>query len=223
MEVLIAFYLFYEWVVTGWFVMDKGCHFSRLLMHLKEKIYPQVKNIRVVSYFFVSVVCVGGAGIWMPWFREDVNVYLPGNTIFTFVFALLGTLICNRLYFQYRSIRNVKDFYESQSNEKDKVDKKRIEKYFEELDHQSIISSWGLLFGCLVLIIVTYAYAKNYTIDSISGWIGLILALTLYFIALAEDINKESSPIESAKGDEDAGELFDNANEEILNENFFGD
>ncbi|MUK68424.1 hypothetical protein [Aliivibrio fischeri] len=223
MEVLIFFCLFYEWIVTGWFVVNKDCHFGMLLQHLKEKIYPQVKNIRVVSYFFVSVICVGGAGIWMPWFREDVSVYLPGNTIFTFVFALLGTLICNRLYFQYSSIRNVKKFYESQSDEKGKVDKKRIESYFEVLDYQSIISSWGLFIGCIVLIIVTYAYAKNYTIDSISGWIGLILALTLYFIALAEDISRESSPIESSKGDEEAGEVFNNSSEETLNESFFGD
>lgn len=174
-------------------------HFTVLSEHFKKVISPSFKNIRVISYVFIAVVFVGGAGIWMPWAKEsNISTWLPGSTVFTYSFALLGTIICNRLYFYTKSLKDIKCFYNDGSNEAE------LNLKFEEYEKRSILSAWGMLFGCLIIILITISYSKYYDQDSIFGWLGLFLSIFLYFFASAEEVNNSSSVLPVLKDQEAA-------------------
>ena len=191
-------------------------HVNVLLEHVKGVVVPAITNVRVVSYVLVAVVFVGGAGIWMPWVREDqIATWLPGSTVFTYSFALLGTIICNRLYFYTKSIKEIKGYFAED------LDKGQLEERFQGHENRSILSAWGMLFGSLVIILITLSYSKYYSSDSYFGWIGLILALCLYFCAAAEDVIEKSSVID--KPEQAAGLVLTTETEVApLNSDFFG-
>ena len=99
-------------IFLGIYMAATSEHFKVLNDHFEDVIKPSFRNIRVISYVLIAVVFVGGAGIWMPWAKEsNITVWLPGSTVFTYSFALLGSIICNRLYFYTKSLKEIKNFY----------------------------------------------------------------------------------------------------------------
>lgn len=174
-------------------------HFGVLWKHLYCVVWGSFKNIRVISFVLVSVAFVGGAGIWMPWLKEsEIDSWLPGSTVFTYCFALLGSIICNRLYFYTKSIRDFRSMYEEGNDD-------LIRDYFTNQDTASVLSAWGMLFGTIIIILISIAYANHYDSDSWIGWLGLVLSILLYLIASAEDLDKKSSVFPKSKDSEDAG------------------
>ncbi|QWV06567.1 hypothetical protein KQ246_19440 (plasmid) [Pseudoalteromonas shioyasakiensis] len=188
---LIVFLLIYQEISTlywGWIMARKNTHVDVLLCHFKDNVWQSFKNIRVISYVAVSVLFVGGAGIWMPWVKEvKVTTWLSGATVFTYCFALLGSIICNRLYFYTKSLKEIKNLYKKGLSEEE------VEEHFETHEVSSILSAWGMIFGSVIIILITIAYSKYYSADSIYGWLGLLLSLLLYLVASAEDLDKDSS------------------------------
>jgi hypothetical protein len=171
----------------GCFLVMKNEHVEVLTDYIKDTVAPSFTNVRVVSYIFVSVLLVGGAGIWMPWAKEaHLSSWLPGSTVFTYCFALLGSLICNRLYFYTKSLKEIKGNYETG------MEQPELEKYFDKHEKDSVISAWGMLFGSFIIILVTFSYSKYYNEDSFVGWLGLALSILLYFSASAEELDKIS-------------------------------
>lgn len=43
----------------------KNDHYNVLMEYLSKSVKPALLNIKVVSYLFVSVLLIGGAGVWM--------------------------------------------------------------------------------------------------------------------------------------------------------------
>lgn len=193
-------------------------HVDILVSHFKSNVWQSFKNIRVISYVAVSVLFVGGAGIWMPWVKETtISTWLSGATVFTYCFALLGSIICNRLYFYTKSLKEIKNIYKKGLSEEE------IEKHFDTHEISSILSAWGMIFGSLIIILITIAYSKYYSADSIYGWLGLLLSLLLYLVASAEDLNKDSS-INYSKDKQEAEPLVPANLSEVtteLNSDFF--
>lgn len=202
-------------------MVKKNSHVDILISHFKNVVWPSFKNIRVLSYVLVSVAFVGGAGIWMPWVKEaTVNSWLPGATVFTYCFALLGSIICKRLYFYTKSLSEIRSLYKKNSAEEE------IQRHFQHLEVGSILSAWGMIFGSFIIILITVAYSKYYANDSIYGWVGFILSMLLYFVASAEDLDRQSSVIAKSKDRQDATPLVPQNIDESdveLNSDFFSD
>jgi hypothetical protein len=220
---ILAILLLQEWNMMCWvfYMVKKNSHVDILISHIKNVVWPSFKNIRVLSYVLVSVTFVGGAGIWMPWVKEaSVDSWLPGATVFTYCFALLGSIICNRLYFYTKSLSETKALYERESPEEE------IQSHFQHLEDGSILSAWGMLFGSLIIILITIAYSKFYANDSIYGWLGLLLSMLLYFVASAEDLDTQSRVNAPSKDRQDATPLVPqniDDNDVELNSDFFSD
>lgn len=199
----------------------KVSHVDILITHFQNIILPSFENVRVVSYVLVSVLLVGGAGIWMPWAKEThVGTWLPGATVFTYSFALLGSIICNRLYFYTKSLREIKGLVERED------DNVTLQNHFENHEVGSILSAWGMIFGSFIIILITVAYSKYYNSDSVYGWTGFILSVLLYFFASAEDLDKKSSVTAKTKDNQDAKPLMpsgDGSEDSELNSDFFSD
>lgn len=199
---IIIFILFEHFkflIFLGIYMTATSEHFKVLNDHFEDVIKPSFRNIRVISYVLIAVVFVGGAGIWMPWAKEsNITVWLPGSTVFTYSFALLGSIICNRLYFYTKSLKEIKKFYS------DNLQVNEINIKFEEYEKKSILSAWGMLFGSLVIVLITFSYSKYYAEDSIFGWLGLLLSIFLYFCASAEEVSISSSILPKPKDCEPA-------------------
>lgn len=199
----------------------KNSHIDILVSHFQGNVWESFKNIRVLSYVIVSVLFVGGAGIWMPWMKEStITAWLPGATVFTYCFALLGSIICNRLYFYTKSLKKIRKLY------KEGLSEEEIQKHFEAHEVDSILSAWGMIFGSLIIILITIAYSKFYSEDSLFGWLGLLLSMLLYLVASAEDLDKESSVIEVPKDKQEAEPLVPQVIDESsaeLDSDFFSD
>lgn len=204
----------------GFKVTNEIDHVQVLRKHFKDKVWRSFKNIRVLSYVAVSVIFVGGAGIWMPWLKEtSVTSWLPGATVFTYSFALLGSIICNRLYFYTKSLKEIRNIYTRNG-----VDSATVDAHFEEQEIGSILSAWGMIFGSLIIILITIAYSKFYNQDSIYGWVGLFLSIFLYFVVSAEDLDKDSSL--GDKNKEDAEPIVPTSvgsDDKEFNSDFFSD
>jgi hypothetical protein len=146
---------------------------------------------------------------------------LPGSTVFTYTFALLGSIICNRLYFYTKHLREVQRMYD-----KNDMDEESVKNYFLTHDRKSIISAWGMILGSLIIVLISFAYSKFYREDSIIGWIGFILAIFLSFLTLAEEVDDDSKVISSDKGQQDAETLisktFITESDGNSNSKFFG-
>jgi hypothetical protein len=222
-SLILVILILQEWnmMCSGVYMVKKNSHVEILISHFKNVVWPSFKNIRVLSYILVSVAFVGGAGIWMPWVKAaSVNSWLPGATVFTYCFALLGSIICNRLYFYTKSLSEIRTLYKNNSEEE------KIQSHFQNLEEGSILSAWGMIFGSFIIILITIAYSKFYANDSIYGWVGLILSMLLYFVASAEDLDRKSSVIPKAKDRQDAIPLVPQSIGESdveLNSDFFSD
>jgi len=216
--IVLAFENAIYFILLGKYMAKANQHINILTEHFKDVIKPAFCNVRVISYVLVSVVFVGGAGIWMPWAKESqITSWLPGSTVFTYSFALLGSIICNRLYFYTKSLKEIRSYFNKNLNE-DEVDT-----HFWEYEKRSILSAWGMLLGSFIIILVTFSYAKYYSSDSIVGWLGLILSISLYFFASAEDVDNSSSVIPLTKPKQDAEPIFTaQTTETSLNSDFFG-
>lgn len=212
--------------ICNWvsFMTVKNDHINVLVSHVKNVLWESFKNIRVVSYILISVVLVGGAGVWMPWLKESsVQSWLPGATVFTYCFALLGSIICNRLYFYTKSLRELRKLYKGLD------DGKKIEAHFEDHENGSILSAWGMIFGGVIILFISFAYAKYSSEDSLVGWLGLFLSILLYFSASAEELDNSSRVLSKRKDNEEAEQIVPTEPSEIanngsrLNSKFFSD
>ena len=207
--------------------MDKsGSHYQILKQYLFDEVVESLKNIRVVSYVFVSVLLIGGAGVWMPWMRGGAEHFLPGSNVFTYVFALLGTLLCNRLYFNVHRFQKIRGIVKNKKIAENSVFE--IESIIEEFDKESILSSWGMLFGSIILLIVSYSYAYHYDTDSVASLVALLLSIVFYLASTAMDINKKTDPNgDTIKDRQDSKppipilDELDDINEDDLNSSFF--
>ncbi|PKH07044.1 hypothetical protein [Moritella sp. Urea-trap-13] len=205
-------------IFSGGYMADSNQHVNVLIEHFKNVIKPAFLNVRVISYILVSVVFVGGAGIWMPWAKEaQITSWLPGSTVFTYSFALLGSIICNRLYFYTSSLKEIRSYFNQN------LDDTEIDNRFNEYEKRSILSAWGMLLGSFIILLVTFSYAKYYASDSVVGWLGLILSILLYFFASAEDVDNSSSVLPVPKSKQDAEPIFTPQDDDTsLNSDFFG-
>ncbi|RBW65353.1 hypothetical protein DS893_09655 [Vibrionales bacterium C3R12] len=195
----------------------KSDHYNVLLKYLSKSVKPSLFNIKVVSYLFVSVLLIGGAGVWMPWVRStSFTAWLPGSTVFTYVFALLGTMLCNRLYFYTSQLREVKQMI-SDNREQDEIDKT-----FLEFETHSVLSAWGIMVGAVILLLVSFSYSYFYNEDSWIGWLGFIMALCLYFVSSISDVD-DKTKIEDQKDKQEAEPIIpnDSALDVELDANFF--
>ncbi len=187
-----------------------------LCTYLRHRILPTLFNIRVVSYSIVSVLIIGGAGIWMPWLSSNTtSELLPGSTVFTYVFALLGSLVCNKLFFySSRSSINTSVPHEAKGHTSQSKDA-------DEHENNAVLSAWGILAGSIVLIMTSVVYAKNYDDTSLLGVLSLILSWVLYYAATAWEVKEKTSTI--LKGAEDAEALFPfkESSETFFNAEFF--
>ncbi|WIH22873.1 hypothetical protein [Photobacterium damselae] len=152
-------------------------------------------NIRIVSYFVVSILFLGAAGIWLPWLDSAVSFgsFFRADNIFTFVVALLGGLLCNKVF---HADRIVKDIFSELKLKLDSSDEhsssdiyglliRRRELYKEQL----ALSAVGFLIGSIALILVIIGYSENNTLNNIYSFIGFVMSLILYLYVTAEDID----------------------------------
>jgi hypothetical protein len=157
-----------------------------------------IRNVRVLSYFFVSIVFLGAAGIWLPWINHATsNVhYFRGDNIFTFVVALLGGLLCNKIFHADRVIKTIFNELATILANQPEHKSRDLWKIFTnrkiEYKEQIILSAIGLFWGAISLICIIYAYSNSTQQTSLVGAIGLIMALILYLFSTAEDINESS-------------------------------
>ncbi|GAB2664230.1 hypothetical protein [Vibrio panuliri] len=146
-----------------------------LFDYLGDKGAQAIRNINVVTYFLLAVCCFGGAGIWVPMLAKGNDVvYLSGANVFTFTFALLGSLLCEQLFFSKKDLKERID---------NAIDSGRVnETWDEEMDNEKL-SSWGLFFGVIngALAVVSYNYYPNET-----SWVNVFtLCYSLLFFFLA--------------------------------------
>ncbi|MBE3667445.1 hypothetical protein BOO25_00600 [Vibrio navarrensis] len=195
----------------------KNDHYNVLMEYLSKSVKPALLNIKVVSYLFVSVLLIGGAGVWMPWIRSTgFSAWLPGSTVFTYVFALLGTMLCNRLYFYTSQLKEVKQMIREKREPED------IDNTFLEFEKHSVLSAWGIMVGAIILLLVSFSYSYFYNQDSWIGWLGFLMALCLYFVSSVSDV-QDKTKIEDVKDKQEAEPIIPNDSDQgvELDANFF--
>ncbi len=191
-------------------------HYEILCKYISIVVFPTLKNVKVISYSVVAVVIVGGAGIWVPWLTPGDNfVILSGGTVFTFVFALLGSLVCNRLYFHSEKIKNLSTLLKDNN-----FDSSKFKYQLEEIENGNVLSAWGLLAGSLIIVLTSICYAYNRESDSIIAAFSLLFSLIFYYVVTASEVSKKTESV--SKGDEDAQSLFPLSGEpEVFNAEIF--
>lgn len=161
----------------------------------KEKIF---KNIRILSYFFVSMVFLGAAGVWLPWLKEGVYIdsYFRGDNIFTFALAVLGGLLCNKIFHADKVIKDIFKQLNFSFTSKDNHTSNELRLIMfdksAEYKEQIALTAIGLFFGSISLICIIYAYATSDTKTSFVGVFGLLLALILYLFSTADEIDENT-------------------------------
>lgn len=192
---------------NDWIIVKKSlCDKSQLV----------ISNLRVLSYFSVSILFLGGAGVWLPWLSSNTTFdsYFRGDNIFTFVLAILGGLLCNKVFNADRIVVCILD----ELKFKLKNNQLKNENDFSKILHakgtlykrQLALSAVGFFVGSLSLIFVIVGYTLNSNDNSWCGIIGLLLSLALYIFSMAEDID-ESSKIQSLSIDDDFESIFGGA------------
>lgn len=194
-------------------------HIEILRKYISDDVLPTFKDIKVVSYSIVSVLFIGAAGIWLPWISQNTpDVLLPGSTVFTYVLALLGSLVCNKLFFHSHKINEISHckptFDESASVRNDN----QIRDFFER---SAILSAWGILAGGFIIVLTAIVYSKSNDQDSWLGLIALISSWILYYLATATEVKKKTEV--TTKGNQDAVPIFPPVIESdmVIDENFF--
>ena len=199
-------------IILHWRIKSDMNHYQILCHYLNEDVLPTFKNIKVVSYSVVSVLIIGAAGIWMPWLTLDnMKAILPGSTVFTYVLALLGSLVCNKLFFhshKYNEVHCIEDSFNEDTTRESHINKI---KYFEK---SGILSAWGILAGSLIIVLTAIAYSKSYDQDSFLGFLSLILSWILYYLATASEIRQKTDP--GGKGSQDAVPIIPSGNDNTL-------
>ncbi|MCH2192073.1 MAG: hypothetical protein MK188_14205 [Gammaproteobacteria bacterium] len=171
-------------------------HYEVLYRFLRDDVVSTLKDIKVISYSVVSMIIIGAAGIWIPWLWNDSKTaFLPGGTVFTYVLALLGSLVCNKLFFHSKKLENLID-------NKGEKDKKAIESELFEYEKSTILSAWGILAGSLIIVLTAIVYSKNNNEDSLLGFIALIFSWILYYMASVTEVREKTAPV--TKGNQEA-------------------
>lgn len=150
--------------------------------HCIAMLKTALSNVVLCSYFIVSVCIVGGAGVWLPWITANNPEYLRGDNIFTYVVAILGGLLCDRLIFA------------KSSSYKNTIDGAIIDQAIEpyEIRNKAI----GVLLGSIALLFVSIGYVKYPSISSIYALLGLGLSLVIVLITVSTDKDKLPSDAE---------------------------
>lgn len=175
-------------------------HYDVLCRFLSEEVASNLKDIKVISYSIVSMIVIGAAGIWIPWLWNEPGVaLLPGGTVFTYVLALLGSLVCNKLFFHSNKLKNLVST---------KGDKNEVNHSLAYIEHEksSILSAWGILAGSFIIVITAIVYSKSNNEDSLLGILALILSWVLYFLANVTEVAEKTASI--AKGEQEAKPPF---------------
>nr|WP_217993454.1 hypothetical protein [Aliivibrio wodanis] len=173
----------------------KTSEWSLAFESLVKKTTLICSNVRIISYFIVSILCLGAAGIWLPWLDKAVRFeqFFRADNIFTFVVALLGGLLCNKVF---HADRIAKDIFSELKLKLDSAEhhksseiyallKKRKNIYKEQL----ALSAIGFLIGSVALILVIIGYSEFSSLNNSYSQLGLIISLILYLYATAEDID----------------------------------
>lgn len=184
--VLSVFYQTGSWTV----IIHAVSNYSDYLVlrnYVVKEIFPAILNIKVISFFSISIVFIGGGGIWLPWVRdEQINSYFPGSNVFTFSMALLGSLICKKLFFSAKVVNELLEMFKSDDP------RSNIDNRVRDLKKETIVSAWGMIFGAISLILVIVSYANYYDEDSIYGVLGLFFALIIYIFSETPVIERDS-------------------------------
>jgi len=213
---LCVFETIYLFGINEWIRGDvlTGSEWGIAFKAIKSRSIKIIKNIRILSYFFVSIVFLGAAGIWFPWLQQQTSFgsYFRGDNLFTFAIALLGGLLCNKIYHADSIIRDIFSEFTTELSQKDSVKSadmkniilKRRKKYKEQI----VLSAVGLFLGCIALICIIYAYSSSPNKSSLVGFLGLLLSLGLYLFSTADEID-ENTQVREINGDAD--EVIDSA------------
>lgn len=213
LSIFEAIYLFgvNEWIRVYVLI---GSEWRIAFKAIKSRTVKILKNIRILSYFLVSIVFLGAAGIWFPWLQQQTSFssYFRGDNLFTFAIALLGGLLCNKIYHADSVIRDIFSEFTLELSQNDSVKSsdmkniilKRRNKYKEQI----VLSAVGLFLGCIALICIIYAYSSSPNKSSLVGFLGLLLALGLYLFSTADEID-ENTQVREINGEAD--EVIDGA------------
>lgn len=174
---------------------------------LLNKAIKIISNIRILSYFSISILFIGAAGIWLPWLGQNTpweSVFRSDN-IFTFVVALLGGLLCNKIFHADRIVKSIFEELNEKTKNSAKHDsielKKIITKRHAAYKEQLALSAFGLFVGAVIMVLVIVAYSNSPQQNNLWGGIGLILALFLYLFTSADDIEESTKVPEIANED----------------------
>jgi len=149
--------------------------FEHLTKFISEEGFPNLLNIKVVTYFLIAVCCFGGAGVWVPWLDTSADViYLSGSNVFTFSFALLGSLLCEKLFFDKEGLKAKVD---------EAVKRNNLDEMWDNQNISDKLYSWGMFFGAgnAMLAMLAYNFYPNET--SLFNIITLVYTLVFFFFA----------------------------------------
>lgn len=179
-----------------------------------RKVTLIVSNVRILSYFLVSIIFVGAAGIWLPWLYDDVKYqsFFRGDNVFTFVLALLGGLLCNKVFHADRIVKDIfkdlKILLENKSTHSSDdiitILNKRKSVYREQL----ALSAIGFVIGSVSLVLVIIGYAGSSELNNIYSFLGMLISLLLYIFSNAEEID-DSTKVEELSEDENPSGIYD--------------
>lgn len=162
---------------------------------IKKKTSLIVSNVRIVSYFVVSILFLGASGIWLPWLNISTKFdsFFRADNIFTFVVALLGGILCNKVFHADRIVKDIlselKAKLDSDDTHKSSDIYEPIFKRKEIYREQLALSAFGFLVGSVALIFVVIGYSSGNELNSLSSFLGLIIALVLYLYSTADDVD----------------------------------
>lgn len=184
--VLMSMLLINEWFeIRGYSLVNNESHFGMMIKYIKDDVKPSLSNVKVLSYFIIAVWIFGGAGVWLPWLSNSDNIiYIPGSNVFTFSLALLGSLLCEKLFFNYKEIKLIL---------KDVKAGRDVGEFLEDYEKGTIISAWGMLFGSVNILLVIISYRYYYNETSFVNVLGLIYTIIFYFCAISKDVESNTS------------------------------